>query len=113
MTLASRLKDARSIANLTQEQVAQALELPRTAVVQLEAGNRAVSTLEFAKLAQLYARPISSFFEDSIILAKKKTRWCARSAPPRSKARIRRGKPRWARYLGICRAGVELEHLLD
>ena len=63
MTLASRLKDARTTANMTQEQVAKALDLPRTAVVQLEAGNRAVSTLELAKLAQLYGRPISSFFE--------------------------------------------------
>lgn len=112
MTLASRLKDARTTANMTQEQVAQALELPRTAVVQLEAGNRAVSTLELAKLAQLYGRPISSFFE---------------ATPPREEedvlvalfraAQVEGQDTPWqtevSRYLGICRAGVELEHLLD
>ena len=32
MTLASRLKDARTAASLTQEQVAKTLELPRTAI---------------------------------------------------------------------------------
>jgi Zn-dependent peptidase ImmA (M78 family)/transcriptional regulator with XRE-family HTH domain len=112
ITLASRLKDARTTANMTQEQVAQALDLPRTAVVQLEAGNRAVSTLELAKLAQLYGRPISSFFE---------------AAPPREEedalvalfraAQVEGQDTPWqtevSRYLGICRAGIELEHLLD
>lgn len=38
MTLASRLKDARTTASFTQEQVARALELPRTAIVQFESG---------------------------------------------------------------------------
>ena len=50
-TLASRLRDARVVANLTQEQVAVAIGVARTAIVQIEAGNRAVSTLELAKLA--------------------------------------------------------------
>ncbi len=62
LALASRLKNARKNANLTQDQVAQSLALQRTAIVQIEAGNRAVSTLELSKLAQLYGCPISSFF---------------------------------------------------
>lgn len=65
MTLASRLKDARTTASFTQEQVAKALELPRTAIVQFESGNRAVSTLELARLAQIYGRPIASFFSEA------------------------------------------------
>lgn len=65
MTLGSRLKEARIAASFTQEQVAKALDLPRTAIVQSESGNRAVSTLELAKLAQLYGRPIASFFAEA------------------------------------------------
>ena len=61
--LASRLKAARTATGLTQEAVAAALGLPRTAIVQIESGNRAVSTLELAKLAALYNRSIASFFE--------------------------------------------------
>lgn len=63
LTLASRLKDARVAAKLTQEQVAKALDLSPVDVVQIEAGNRAVSTLELANLAQLYGRTIASFFD--------------------------------------------------
>ena len=53
-SLASRLKEARIAANPMQEQVAGSLGFPRTALVQIEAGNRAVSTLELAKLAALW-----------------------------------------------------------
>jgi len=111
-TLASRLKDARTIANLTQEQVANALGLPRTALVQLEAGNRVVSTLELAQLAQLYGRPISSFFES----APNQEEVDAQVALFRA-AQVEGQDMPWqaevTRYLGICRAGVELEHLLE
>jgi Zn-dependent peptidase ImmA (M78 family)/transcriptional regulator with XRE-family HTH domain len=111
-SLASRLKDARITASYTQEQVAKVLQLPRTAIVQFESGNRAVSTLELAKLAQLYSRPIASFFdaepqtgEDDVLVA------LFRAAQVEQ-----RGMP-WqsevSRYLEICRAGVELEHLLE
>jgi transcriptional regulator with XRE-family HTH domain len=65
ITLASRLKEARATAGFTQEQVAIALELPRTAIVQIESGSRTVSTLELASLAQLYGRPIASFFSEA------------------------------------------------
>ncbi len=37
LALASRLKNARKNANLTQDQVAQSLALQRTAIVQIEA----------------------------------------------------------------------------
>ena len=65
ITLASRLKEARATAGFTQEQVAIALELPGTAIVQIESGSRTVSTLELARLAQLYGRPIASFFSET------------------------------------------------
>lgn len=111
MTLASRLKDARISASFTQEQVAKALDLPRTAIVQSESGNRAVSTLELAKLAQLYGRPIASFFteafapeEDVLVALFRAAQAEGQDMPWQSEV---------SRYLGICRAGVELEHLLD
>lgn len=111
MTLGSRLKEARIAASFTQEQVAKALDLPRTAIVQAESGNRAVSTLELAKLAQLYGRPIASFFaeasaieEDVLVALFRAAQVEGQDMPWQSEV---------SRYLGICRAGVELEHLLD
>lgn len=112
ITLASRLKDARTTASFTQEQVAKALKLPRTAIVQFESGNRAVSTLELARLAQLYGRPIASFFseapsseeEDVLVALFRAAQVQGQDMPWQSEV---------SRYLGICRAGVELEHLLD
>ena len=52
--LGRRLRVAREARGLSQEAVAEALGLPRTAITQMEAGNRSVSTLELAKLAGLY-----------------------------------------------------------
>lgn len=111
-TLASRLKDARIAASLTQEQVAEALELPRTAIVQIEAGNRAVSTLELAKLAALFGRPVAGFFEeplpgqdeDVLVSLFRAAGTAEQDAPWQRDV---------SRYLGICRAGVELENLLE
>lgn len=110
-TLAARLKDARIAASFTQEQVAQQLELPRTAIVQIEAGNRAVSTLELAKLAQLYGRSIAGFFseapsseEDVLVALFRAAQVEGQDLPWQTEV---------ARYLDICRAGVELERLLD
>ena len=111
ITLASRLKEARVAASLTQDQVAQAVDLPRTAIVQIESGNRAVSTMELAKLAQLYGRSIASFFAESPSSEEDVLVALFRAAQAENQ-----GLP-WqaevARYLDICRAGVELERLLD
>jgi Zn-dependent peptidase ImmA (M78 family)/transcriptional regulator with XRE-family HTH domain len=109
--LASRLREARLAAGLTQEQAAASLELPRTAVVQIEAGNRAVSTIELARLAGLYGRPIGSFFED-VSLSEEEDPLIAllRAAGDVG------DHPKWrkeiTRYLAICREGVLLEQSL-
>lgn len=60
--LALRLRQAREIKGLTQQQAAAALGLPRTAVAHLEAGKRGVSTLELARAAELYGRSVAWFF---------------------------------------------------
>ena len=64
-TLASRLKQSREAAALTQEEASKTLGIARTAMVQIESGNRAVSSLELEKLARLYRRDISEFFVGS------------------------------------------------
>lgn len=111
-TLAARLREARTKATLTQEQVATALSVPRTAIVQIEAGKRSVSTLELAHFAQLYGRTIASFFEepqhpeeaDPLVSLFRAANVEGQDMAWKSKV---------SRYLGIFRAGVELERLLD
>ena len=62
--LAERIKEARTQAGLTQEQVANALGLPRTAIVQMESGKRAVTSLELYRLARLFGREIQEFLAE-------------------------------------------------
>ena len=62
--LGRRLRVAREARGLSQQAVAETLGLPRTAITQMEAGNRSVSTLELAKLAELYLRPVSYFLQE-------------------------------------------------
>ena len=63
--LGRRLRAAREARGLTQQAAADALDLPRTAVTQMEAGNRAVSTLELSRLAELYVYPAAAFLQES------------------------------------------------
>jgi Zn-dependent peptidase ImmA (M78 family)/plasmid maintenance system antidote protein VapI len=59
--LGSHLRAARERRGLSQQAVADALSLPRTAVTNMESGNRAVSTLELTKLAALYGQSTAFF----------------------------------------------------
>src|SRR5689334_3477963 len=78
ISLSKRLKKAREDRSITQEAAAEVLGVPRTAIVQMEGGNRSISTLELSQLADLYQRPIAEFFiegplpdsaEDEMLLA--------------------------------------------
>lgn len=62
--LGRRVRAAREARGLTQHAVADALGLPRTAVTQLEAGRRSVSTLELTRLSQLYVRSVTDFLQE-------------------------------------------------
>jgi len=64
--LAERLRRARNESGLTQQDVAVELGIPRTAVVQIEAGRRAVNSLELAKMADLYGRSTDDFFREDV-----------------------------------------------
>src|SRR5712691_6184122 len=62
--LARRLRTARENAGLTQQDVADAANIPRTAVVQIEAGKRAVNSLELQKLARLFGLGIGELVSE-------------------------------------------------
>ena len=62
--LGRRLKAAREAIGLTQDDVAARLDLSRSAVAQMELGNRAVSSLELDRLAHLYGRDIRELLSD-------------------------------------------------
>jgi len=57
--IASRLREAREEAGLTQQQVADWLGVRRPGVAEIEAGKRAVKSEELARLSSLYGRSLS------------------------------------------------------
>ena len=59
--LGRRLQEARRARGLTQQEVAESLELARTTVTALEKGERRIRPDELISLAVLYGRPVSSF----------------------------------------------------
>lgn len=59
--IGQRLQDARKYLGFTQEEVADYLSVTRTALVEIEKGNRKIEALELKKLAQLYKQPITHF----------------------------------------------------
>jgi transcriptional regulator with XRE-family HTH domain len=59
--LGTRLKEAREYLELSQDEVAKALNLPRTAISMVESGQRKVDAIELKKLAEIYQQPISYF----------------------------------------------------
>ncbi len=58
LKLARRLRDAREDAGLTQEQVADYLDIRRPAIAEIEGGKRAVKSNELVRLAELYGRSL-------------------------------------------------------
>jgi transcriptional regulator with XRE-family HTH domain len=59
--LGERLRDARKYVGLSQEEAAAILKLPRTAITELESGQRKVEVLELKRMADLYRQPASYF----------------------------------------------------
>lgn len=62
--LGRRIRAAREASGLTQEKLAQRIGLSRTAVVQIEAGNRSVSSLELDAVARVLGRDMREFLAD-------------------------------------------------
>lgn len=59
--LGVRLRDARRYLGLKQEDVAVHLSIPRTALSDIENGQRRVEAIELTRLAKLYRQPVSYF----------------------------------------------------
>ncbi len=59
--LGERLRDARKYLGLKQEEVAAYLKIQRTALSDIESGQRRVEALELTRLAKLYQQPVSYF----------------------------------------------------
>jgi transcriptional regulator with XRE-family HTH domain len=59
--LGERLRDARKYVGLSQEEAAAILKLPRTAITDIESGQRKVEALELKRMAELYRQPVSHF----------------------------------------------------
>jgi len=70
--LGQRLRDARDYLGLSQDEVAKATDLTRSAVSLIETGQRKVDALELKKLAELYQQPVAEFTEELEVAAQPK-----------------------------------------
>ena len=59
------LREAREYLGLSQHEVAQHLDVPRSAISMIESGRRKVDSLELKRLAELYQRPVAHFTGDT------------------------------------------------
>ena len=60
IALGDRLREAREYLELSQDEVAKRLNVPRSAVSLIESGQRKVDALELKELAKVYQRTVSS-----------------------------------------------------
>ena len=65
--IASRIRDARRLAGLSQGQVAKMLGLQRPSVTEIEAGNRAVAAEELAKLAEIFDVSVAWLLGEGVV----------------------------------------------
>lgn len=107
--LAGRLKAARENAGLTQQEVAEEVGLTRLAVVRIEAGKRAVNSLELAEMARLYGRGIAEFLEEGVFEEDPLVA-LFRAAP--GYAEDPKLKRELLRCVELCREAANLERLL-
>ena len=59
--LGERLRQAREYVELSQDEVAKKLDIPRSAVSLIESGQRKVDAIELRRFAQLYQRSVAYF----------------------------------------------------
>jgi transcriptional regulator with XRE-family HTH domain len=62
--LSEKLRQAREYIGFSQDEVAALLKVPRTAVTNMESGQRKVDALELKRLADLYRQSVSHFTSD-------------------------------------------------
>ena len=107
--LSRRLRDARVARGFSQQAVAEIVGVTRTAISQIEAGNRSVSSLELAKMASCYQSPVEFFLsspsEDEDILVALHRVALGLEADGNVGDQVNR-------YVALCREGVALENLM-
>ncbi len=59
--LGEKLRQAREYLGFSQDEVATFLKVPRTAITNIEGGQRKVEAIELKRLAQLYRQPVGYF----------------------------------------------------
>ena len=67
--LGIRLREARNYLGFKQEEVASALGIPRTALSDIESGQRKVDAIELQRLAKLYRQDVSYFLDENAAAA--------------------------------------------
>ncbi len=104
-----KIQQERKKRGLTQDMVEKRINLPQKAMTRIEAGERAPSTLELSKLAELFHMPIGDFLKDAIdedpLIA------LHRAAPgleqnPAIQEEV-------SRCVYLCKEGISLERLLE
>lgn len=63
--LSERIRNARKAAGISQEVAAQKTGLPQPSISSIESGKRSVDSLELAKFAELYNKPLHYFLDSS------------------------------------------------
>lgn len=66
VALGSRLKEMRDYLNLSQQHVASVTGIPRSAVSDIERGQRKVDSLELRKFARLYHCPVGRLLGEAV-----------------------------------------------
>jgi Zn-dependent peptidase ImmA (M78 family)/transcriptional regulator with XRE-family HTH domain len=109
--LGSRLRTARERRGLSQQAAAEALGVPRTAITNMENGNRAVSTLELAKLSDMYGQPAAFFLAAEPIEEEELSIVLPRALPEMADAPALDSAVR--RMVDLYREGALLRRMLD
>jgi len=104
--LGQRLRAARENRGLSQQAVADALGLTRTAITQIEGGKRSVSTVELAELAKTYHYPIADFFSEEALSSDDYLVTLYRIAPNLETNPEVKEQVTWC--LDVCREGTQL-----
>lgn len=77
--LAQRLRQAREYVGLSQDEVADALNLSRPAVTNMESGQRKVEATELQTMSTLYGRTVNYFLNGTEIAAESQVAFLARA----------------------------------
>lgn len=109
--LGKRLQEARINCGISQEEAADTIGVPRTAIVHMESGNRSINTVELAELARLYKRPIESFFSEGVEEEEDVLVALSRVSPEFKD--VPQVKQEVLRCVSVCQEGTRLERLLE